>query len=198
MSCLNEPISTTSLPEPVTCQPWSASRIPSLEHEQNVNPSSPSSQLHPEPELEPDLGLNSTRHNDPSPPTNMHKMLTRSKIGNLKPKVRLANLVDYEPKTVKDALSSSHWKQAMQEEYNALMKNNTWCLVDPPSGGNVVGCKWVFKVKRNADGSVQRYKARLVAKGYNQVPGFDFQETFSPVVKPATIRVVLALALSRG
>lgn len=86
----------------------------------------------------------------------------------------------------------------MQEEYDALLKNRTWNLVSAPIGRNVVGYKWVFKIKRHADGSVQRYKARLVAKGYNQVAGFDFQETFSLVVKPATIRVVLSLALSKG
>ena len=60
-----------------------------------------------------------------------------------------------------------------------------------------IGCKWVFKVKENPDGTMNKYKARLVAKGFHQVAGFDFNETFSPVVKPATIRVVLIVALSR-
>lgn len=63
---------------------------------------------------------------------------------------------------------------------------------------NSVGCKWLFRIKRNLDGSVARYKARLVAKGFTQTPGLDFKETFAPVVKPQTIKVVLTLALAQG
>jgi hypothetical protein len=63
---------------------------------------------------------------------------------------------------------------------------------------NIVGCKWVFRLKRKADGSIDRHKARLVAKGFHQQPGVNFEETFSPVVKPTTIRLVLSLATSAG
>ncbi|RVW48822.1 Retrovirus-related Pol polyprotein from transposon RE1 [Vitis vinifera] len=73
----------------------------------------------------------------------------------------------------------------------------TVSLVPPPSNHQVVGCKWVFKVKHNSDGSANRYKARLVAKGFHQVPSFDFHDTFSLVIKPTTIRVVLSLIISR-
>lgn len=96
-------------------------------------------------------------------------MVTRSQTGHLKPKVWLTVAKDVEPSTVKDALASPHWKQAMEEEYDALLKNETWKLVSAPVGRNIVGYKWVFKIKRHANGSVQRYKVRLVAKGYNQV-----------------------------
>jgi histone deacetylase 1/2 len=80
----------------------------------------------------------------------------------------------------------------------ALMKNKTWHLVSPRKGINVVDCKWVWKKKYKSDGSLDKYKGRLVAKGYKQRYGIDYGDTFSPVVKPATIRVVLFLAVSRG
>jgi len=76
------------------------------------------------------------------------------------------------------------------------MQNNTWTLTTLPPTANVVGCKWVFKKKYNVDGSLQRYKTRLVAKGFHQREGHDFTDTFSPVIKPTTIRLVLIIALS--
>jgi len=84
-------------------------------------------------------------------------------------------------------------KQAALEELNAHSTNGTWELVPQPKGKKI-GSKWVFKVKRNADGSVERYKGRLVAKGYNQRPGFDYLEIFAPTVRMPTIQVVLAMA----
>uniref|UniRef100_A0A8R7TXD8 Reverse transcriptase Ty1/copia-type domain-containing protein n=1 Tax=Triticum urartu TaxID=4572 RepID=A0A8R7TXD8_TRIUA len=84
----------------------------------------------------------------------------------------------------------------MLDEYNALLKNDTWSLVSRPAGANVVSGKWIFWHKFNTDGSLARYKARWVLRGFTQQAGVDYGETFSPVVKPATVRVVLSLATS--
>lgn len=85
----------------------------------------------------------------------------------------------------------------MDNEFNALLANGTWELV-PPSQHKAIGCKWVFRVKRRPDGSIDKYKARLVAKGFLQEYGKDYFETFSPVAKPVTIRTVLTIALSQN
>jgi hypothetical protein len=84
------------------------------------------------------------------------------------------------------------------EEYEALLSNNTWDLVLRLTGANVVTGKWIFKRKLKPDGSLDRYKARWVLRGFTQRPRVDYDETFSPVVKPATVRIVLTLAVSRG
>ncbi|KAE8734764.1 hypothetical protein F3Y22_tig00000715pilonHSYRG00142 [Hibiscus syriacus] len=103
---------------------------------------------------------------------------------------------DGEPSTYQEAINSSNaslWMMAMQEEIEALYKNNTWDLVLLPQGKNPIGNKWVFKIKRNGDNQVERYRVRLVVKGYAQKEGIDFNEIFSPVVRLTTVRVVLAM-----
>lgn len=105
---------------------------------------------------------------------------------------------DLEPNTMTQALKDPKWHQAMSKEYDAFVQNGTWELVPPTSIQNLVGYKCIFHTKCLPDGSVDRYKARLVAKGFHQCPGVDYHDTFNPVVKPTTIRVVLSLAISRN
>jgi hypothetical protein len=99
-----------------------------------------------------------------------------------------------EPKSYDEACKSQDWINAMNTELDALAKNHTWTLVDLPAQVKPIGSKWVYKVKHKAGGSIERYKARLVAKSYNQVAGVDYFDTFSPVAKLSTVRVLLALA----
>jgi transposase InsO family protein len=119
--------------------------------------------------------------------------------------VPLANAVDLalhvstniEPKSLQDALKrpdKDQYIQAAIDEIDAHMENGTWRLRQLPHGRKAIGSRWVFKVKRDADGKVERYKARLVAKGYAQRPGVDFDETFAPTARFAALRSVIALA----
>jgi transposase InsO family protein len=110
-----------------------------------------------------------------------------------------ANSAGYkEPATLREALDSpdaEQWKQAIEKEVQALEDMGTFTVIDDlPKGRKAVSSKLVFRVKRNADGSIERFKARLVARGYSQVPGMDFDETFAPVVKLTSIRILCALA----
>jgi len=138
----------------------------------------------------------------PSPshvPANRHHMISRGKAGIFKPRLHhaltilssnqffQALLVTKEPKGFKFAAKNPKWLSTMDDEILALKRNGTWTLVPRPQSHNVVGCRWIFKVKPCSDGSTERHKARLVAQGFSQVPSLDFGDTFSPVVRPATV-----------
>jgi hypothetical protein len=103
-----------------------------------------------------------------------------------------------EPICFEQAVRNSKWDNAMGEKMAALDANATWELVALPEDKKAIGCKWVYKVKHNADGSVSRYKARLVAKGYAQTYGIDYEETYSPVAKMTTVKAVIDMAAAKG
>jgi hypothetical protein len=135
-------------------------------------------------------------------PRHVYPMVTRHAAGTLPPRVLAATIGDSQvspvPSSVCTALLDPHWRRAMEEEYAALVANQTWDLVLRPPDTNVVTGKWIWTHKRRADGTLERYKARWVLRGFTQRPRVDYDETFSPVVKPATVRTVLSLALARS
>lgn len=145
-------------------------------------------------------------------------MVTRAKAGISKPKVlsltsaplsssttesstTLLNLkpaLSIAPKSHRTNLTDPAWYNTMAAEATALQGKQTWKLVPPDSSQKLISNKWVFKVKTKADGTLDKLKARLVAPGFEQLAGVDFVETFSPVVKFTTIRLIFTLAASRG
>lgn len=118
-------------------------------------------------------------------------MVTRSQHGIVKPNPKYGlNVVGYdialpnkESMHFFEAIKYSVWQQAMNDEYQALVKQGTWNLVPPPLNAHVISCQWIYKIKRHSDGSVAQYKAHLVANGNQQTKGLDFTDTFSPVIK---------------
>tara|TARA_B100000513_G_scaffold134466_1_gene60444 strand:- start:24 stop:4298 length:4275 start_codon:yes stop_codon:yes gene_type:complete len=106
-----------------------------------------------------------------------------------------------DPWTYKEAINrqdGQKWKEAMNEEIKQLEKRNTWKWVPLPSNRKAISSKWVYKIKENADGSIERYKARLVARGFTQEYGIDYNETFAPVVRSTTKRIMMAIAATEG
>ncbi|GKA91067.1 ribonuclease H-like domain-containing protein [Tanacetum coccineum] len=178
--------STPIPPQPDTHTSHSSTPIPTLaqtqSHAQTVDSPTP-------------IPINNSSQTMPT-----HPMVTRAKAGIFKPLERInchVTTTSPLPRSHVHALRDPNWKEAMLDEYNALITNKTWVLVPRPANVNVVRSIWLFKHKFNADDSLSRYKARLVANGRSQQQGIDYDKTFSPVVKSPTIRTVLSLAISR-
>ena len=113
------------------------------------------------------------------------------------PTVNFAHMANlhgvFEPQTYSEDKGIPVWEQAMEAEFQSLQKNHTWTLSDLPAGKKPISCKWVYKVKYNADGTLDKYKACLVARGFSQKEGIDYEETFFPIAKMSNIPLVLAL-----
>ncbi|GKA73993.1 ribonuclease H-like domain-containing protein [Tanacetum coccineum] len=127
-------------------------------------------------------------------------MVTRAKAGISKPLECMnchATTTSPIPRSYLHALCDPHWHKVIVDEYNALISNETWALMPRPTNVNVVRSMWLFRHKYNAGGSLSKYKSRLVTNGRSQQQGIDCEETFSPVIKPVTIRTVLSLVVTR-
>ena len=111
---------------------------------------------------------------------------------------RLLLSINDEPWSFEEAKEKKVWRDACEDEIKSIVKNKTWDLAELPVGAKAIGLKWIFKIKRNSDGSINKFKARLVAKGYIQRHGVDFDEVFAPVARIETVRFLLALAASQG
>nr|GEZ75666.1 hypothetical protein [Tanacetum cinerariifolium] len=136
---------------------------------------------------------------NPTQTVSMHPMVTRAKARIFKPLEHVTYHVTTTsplPHSHVYALRDSNWKEPMLDEYNALISNGTWVFLPRPANVNVVCSMWLFKRKFHTDGSLSRYKDRLIANGRSQQQGIKYDETFSSVVKPATIHTVLSLAVS--
>ena len=117
--------------------------------------------------------------------------------GRLSPEFRAFTVhLDTKPRNIEEAMRIPEWRQAVLEEIRALQSNETWRIVDLPPGKQTVDYKWLFTIKYRADGSVERHKARLVARGFTQTYGIDYQETFAPVAKLNTVRILLSVAVN--
>lgn len=103
-----------------------------------------------------------------------------------------------EPKNYTEASQFKFWVGAMKKELAALEANDTWDVTLLPSGHKAISSKWVYKIKHNPDGTIERYKVRLVIKGFHQKEGLDYKHTFAPVAKIATVRVIVAIATAKG
>jgi hypothetical protein len=128
-------------------------------------------------------------------------VVTKSRTGFLKPKSFADYQLHHTTQSEKELVSYSkaaldpRWREAMKLEYDALISNGTWTSCSKSPYHNIIQNKWVYKIKCKADGFVERFKVRLVAKGFDQLSGIDHTETFSPVIKPSTILVILVLSV---
>jgi transposase InsO family protein len=203
---LSAPDSSPNYTELTPIPPIEDDESPNIQHpdsnaiEQELQPQSPQiqPQPHPEPELDP---------NDASDKEEIDNrpIAIRKPKRNVRPP-RAADESDdelvyaageIEPLTYNQAVKGPDaikWNEAMIEEHNAHLANGTWTIVKLPDGKLVILSKWVYRIKHNADGSIERFKARIVAKGFSQRPGIDYFETFASTMRHATIRVILALA----
>lgn len=189
------PISVKSTPHPQTIQ---EETTPYEETQETLDSQSAVPQLEPEVYSDAqDIPMPSVADSSEETATRRYPLRERRPPDRFSETANLIS-IDSEPETYKKALEDSHsheWLNAMQSEYDSLQKHGTWILVDRPKDRKIIKCKWVYKVKKNTNGEIVKYKARLVAKGFTQVYGVDYGETFSPVARLSSIRLLMAFAV---
>ncbi|KAK8956599.1 hypothetical protein KSP39_PZI000178 [Platanthera zijinensis] len=196
--------SPSSIPRPVipatpppTVVPSEPTVVPSKPPVIRVYARRPSTSVAPLPSVSP---LDTLCPADPVLPSTAHPLANYVSLHRLSPHLHtLATSLSSVaiPNSVQEALQHPGWRAAMEEEMSALWSNQTWSVVSLPPGQKPVGCKWVFVIKHAADGTIDRLKARLVARGFTQQEGLDYQETFSPVAKLNSVRVLISVAVHR-
>lgn len=191
---LEDPFPDVIVPN-LSSNPMIEDHIPSTQH--TPPPTDPPIRKSTRPQRKPsylqDYHCNHTMSTT-SPKYPISQVLDYSKLSEHYKHFILNISADLEPTFYHQAVKFPEWRQAMKEEIQALEANNTWILVPLPEGKKPIGSKWVYKVKRHADGTIERHKARLVAKGYNQQEWVDYLDTFSPVANMVTVKAILALA----
>ncbi|KAK9048876.1 hypothetical protein SSX86_032155 [Deinandra increscens subsp. villosa] len=199
-SNLSSPIHKNSSPIPTKSpsDPLPHSNLPPIHTTFPTNQSHSTSATLPISNVPPSHPINTSNPNPNKPNTRSHPTPNTRYPSSEFYLYNSSTSYPQEPPTISHALKHPSWRAAMQAEFDALQNNNTWTLVPSLTAPNLVGCKWVFRTKYKPDGTVDRLKARLVAKGFNQRPGIDYVETFSPVLKPATLRTLLSLAVSNS
>ena len=110
----------------------------------------------------------------------------------------MKKLIKAEPSTFEEAVNHQEWKDAMNEEYQSIMKNGVWEIIPRPEDKSVVTSKWIYKIKHAADGSIDKYKARFVARVFSQQEGIKYEETFALTTRYITIRSLISLTTSIG
>ena len=110
----------------------------------------------------------------------------------------MSKCIVIEPSSFEEAVEDPTWVYAMVEEYYSIIRKNAWDIVPRPEGKSVVGSRWIYKVKQDADGSVEKYKARFFAWGFSQIEGIDYEETFAPVARYSSIQTILSLSAQMG
>ncbi|KAK1603315.1 hypothetical protein QYE76_018647, partial [Lolium multiflorum] len=176
-------------------------QLKNVQHVPSINknlemPSSSTQELFPEPTMAIEHFDNPVEDDNEAPKRSKRQRTAKSFGHDF-----IVYLVDDTPTSISEAYASQdadYWKEAVRSEMDSILANGTWEVTDRPYGCKPVGCKWMFKKKLRPDGTIEKYKARLVAKGYTQKEGEDFFDTYSPVARLTTIRVLLSLAASHG
>jgi hypothetical protein len=180
-------------PSPITTTPAPSHEIP------NSTPSHPTRKS-TRPKIAPSHLKNYVCHTvldafkSSSTPHHISNFVSFANLSASQCRFSLSLSTHHEPQSFSEANKFECWRQAMQSELLALERTGTWQVVDIPPNVTPIGCRWVYKVKLHADGTVERYKAILVANGYNQIEGLDYFETYSPVAKVTSVRLIIALA----